>query len=71
MTETDESRKMLVIGVAFGALIGILGNLWVGALLNFIGKDATINSILFVLGFVAWVWAIIKILKMIPLTKSD
>lgn len=65
MIQTDEPRRMLVIGVGLGATIGILGNLWVGALLNIIGKDFAVNISILVIGLIAWVWAFNEIFKMI------
>ncbi len=66
MSADDESRKMLVFGVAMGAAIGIFGNLWVGALLNFFGNNPTIDFVLFIIGFLPWLWALYQILKILP-----
>ena len=65
MTETDDPKKMLVIGIVLGALIGILGNIWVGALLNYVNQGLSVNLIVFLVGLIAWLFALWRILKVL------
>ena len=65
MTETDDPKKMLVIGIVLGALIGILGNIWVGALLNYVNQGLSVNLIVFLVGLIAWFFALWRILKVL------
>ena len=61
----DDSKRELVIGVALGATIGILGNIWVTALFNFLPKDQWTSIGIFFVGIVVWIWAFIQIFKLL------
>jgi len=73
MSESDDAKKYLGIGVSFGAMFGILGNLWVGALLNYISysnNDPTIAFLLIlIIGLIVWLWAVWQISKLLPQTS--